>query len=106
MPPSLRFIHHHARRTYRSVINLTQRERQNLLQELQQSRGLMPMLMKQRNGRRWTAEERRELRAHFDRLSRLSPYLVLVVMPGGLLILPVFAWWLDRRRGRSRPPPH
>jgi hypothetical protein len=25
-----------------------------------------------------------------------------VVMPGGFFILPVFAWWLDRRRLRVR----
>lgn len=67
---------------------------------MQQTRGLIPILMKQRNGQRWTAEERAQLRGHFNRLSQLSPYLVLVVMPGGFLMLPVFAWWLDRRRLR------
>jgi hypothetical protein len=35
----------------------------------------------------------------------------MVVMPGGFLVLPVFAWWLDRRRIRVRdgagaPPLH
>jgi hypothetical protein len=24
------------------------------------------------------------------------------VMPGGFFVLPVFAWWLDRRRDRNR----
>jgi hypothetical protein len=36
------------------------------------------------------------------RLSRLSPYLVVVVMPGGFFMLPALAWWLDRRRSRNR----
>jgi hypothetical protein len=35
-------------------------------------------------------------------LSTLSPYLVVLVMPGGLLALPALAWWLDRRRLRGR----
>lgn len=106
MPP-LQIIGSHARRTFRSVSNLTLREKQRLLGEMQQARGLMPILMKQRNGQRWTAEDRAHLRDHFNRLSRLSPYLVLVIMPGGFLVLPVFAWWLDRRRLRARtqPPP-
>jgi len=101
MPP-LQLIRSRARSTFQSVSSLTQREKQHLLSELQQTRGLIPILMKQRNGQRWTVDERIQLRAHFSRLSQLSPYLVLVVMPGGFLILPVFAWWLDRRRLRAR----
>lgn len=103
MPP-LHIIRSHARRTFQSVSNLTQREKQRLLAEMQQTRGLVPILMKPRNGQSWTPEERAELRDHLGRLSRLSPYLVLVVMPGGFFMLPVFAWWLDRRRTRVRSP--
>lgn len=105
MPP-LQLISIHARRTFLSVSSLTRREKQRLLAEAQQARGLMAILMKQRNGQRWSAQDRAQLRDHFVRLSRLSPYLVLVVMPGGFLMLPVFAWWLDRRRLRpaARPP--
>ncbi len=103
MPP-LQVIRSHALRTFQSVSNLTQREKQRLLSEMQQTRGLVPILMKPRNGQRWTLEERAELRDHIGRLSRLSPYLVLVVMPGGFFMLPVFAWWLDRRRTRVRSP--
>ena len=101
MPP-LQLIRSRARSTLLSVSSLTQREKQHLLSQLQQTRGLIPILMKQRNGQRWSVEERVQLRAHFSRLSQLSPYLVLVVMPGGFLMLPVFAWWLDRRRLRLR----
>ncbi|MBY0270896.1 MAG: hypothetical protein K2X06_13580 [Burkholderiales bacterium] len=103
MPP-LQIIRNHARRTFQSVSKLTQREKQRLLEEMQQTRGMMPILMKPRNGQRWTPEERAQLRDHLRRLSRLSPYLVLVVMPGGFFMLPVFAWWLDRRRTRVRAP--
>ena len=61
-------------------------------------RGLMPLLMKQRNGYRWTEADRLEIRAQLRRLLSLSPYLIVFLLPGGLLMLPVLAWWLDRRR--------
>lgn len=104
MPP-LKQLHLRTVDAFRYVQGLTQREKQHLVAQLQQTRGLMPMLMKQRNGQRWSREERAELREHLARLSRLSPYLVMVVMPGGFFILPIFAWWLDRRRNRVRGGP-
>lgn len=85
----------------RTLSALGTREKQFLLSEVVQVKGLMPLLMKQRNRQRWTAEDKLELMAHLKRLSRLSPYLVIVVMPGGFFMLPVLAWWLDRRRGRN-----
>lgn len=65
-----------------------------------QVRGLMPLLMKSRNGGRWTPAERAELVAHLRVLSRLSPYLLLLMLPGSALLLPLYAWWLDQRRSR------
>ena len=52
-------------------------------------------------------ERLRELHVHLRRLTKLSPYIVVFVMPGGFAMLPVLAWWLDRRRQRNRtaPPP-
>ncbi len=92
---------------YRNVRELTAREKRHLLNEILQVRGLMPLLMKQRNKGRWTHEDRAELRAHLRRLSNLSPYLVVLAMPGSFVLLPALAWWLDRRRTRNRqvPPP-
>jgi hypothetical protein len=87
---------------FRSVRDLTEREKRHLLQEILQVRGLMPLLMKQRNRGRWTLEDRAELRVHLRRLSDLSPYLVVLALPGSVLLLPALAWWLDRRRNRSR----
>lgn len=107
--PYIQLFRIRATRAFHYVYGLTQREKQNLLIEIQQTRGLMPILMKPRNGQSWSAADRAELRDHLYRLSRISPYLVLVVMPGGFFVLPVFAWWLDRRRLRSRatkPPLH
>jgi hypothetical protein len=84
----------------RHAFELAERERKFLLSELVQVKGLMPVLMKRRNKQRWTPEDVEEIRAHLRRLSKLSPYLVILVMPGGFAVLPVLAWWLDRRRNR------
>jgi len=85
---------------FRSISDLTEREKKYLLNEILQVRGLMPLLMKPRNKQRWTLEDRAALRVHLRRLSNISPYLVVIVMPGSFLILPALAWWLDRRRNR------
>lgn len=74
------------------------RERRQLLDELVQVRGLMPLLMKSRNGHPWTAAERALLQQHLRALGHLSPYLMVMLLPGSFMALPVLAWWLDRRR--------
>ena len=85
------------------AFELAERERKFLLSELSQVKGLMPLLMKPRNKQQWTAEDRAQIRLHLRRLSRISPYLVVLVRPGGFVILPALAWCLDRRRGRRAP---
>lgn len=90
---------------YRSIRELTEREKKHLLQEILLVRGLMPLLMKQRNSQLWTPEDKAELRLHLRRLSNISPYLVVLALPGSFLMLPALAWWLDRRRNRQAPPP-
>ncbi|MCX7166423.1 MAG: hypothetical protein NTV11_09125 [Rhodocyclales bacterium] len=77
------------------------RERSRLLGEMGRVRGLMPLLMKPRNGERWTTAERTVLQDQLRALVSLSPYLVVLVLPGSFIVLPALAWWLDRRR-RSR----
>jgi hypothetical protein len=89
----------------RRAFELAERERKFLLAEMTQVRGLMPILMRRRNKQQWTKEELAEIRAHIRRISKLSPYLVVIVMPGGFAVLPVLAWWLDRRRNRNRATP-
>ncbi len=86
------------------AFELAERERKALLAEMVQVKGLMPLLMKPRNKMEWSREDKDELKAHLRRLSHLSPYLVVIVMPGGFAMLPVLAWWLDRRR-QNRPKP-
>lgn len=74
------------------------RERKQLLEEATQMRDLMPLIMKQRNGYKWTTEDRKQIRTKLRRLSKLSPYLIPLLLPGGFLTLPILAWWMDRRR--------
>jgi len=76
---------------------LQHRERVRLWSEMAQVNGLLELLMKQRNGYRWTDLERRKIRAKLRTLASLCPYLVLFVSPGGFFAIPLLAWWLDRR---------
>jgi hypothetical protein len=82
------------------------REKEYILYAFVQVKGLMPLLMKPRNYQKWTSEDKRELRLHLKRLSRVSAYIALLVMPGGFAMLPVVAWWLDRRSSRRGAPMH
>jgi len=83
---------------YTHVMELQARERKLLLSEIVQVKGLMPLLMKPRNKQKWSAEDKAELRAHLQRLSHISPYIAVMILPGSIFLLPVLAWWLDRRR--------
>ena len=58
----------------------------------------MPLVIKPRNHQQWTPEDKRQIVIHLRRLSVVSPYLVVMVMPGSFIVLPALAWWLDRRR--------
>ena len=88
---------------YRSIRDLTEREKKHLLSEILQARGLMPLMMKPRNKQLWTTEDKEELKVHLRRLSNISPYLIVLALPGSFLMLPALAWWLDRRRNRQQP---
>jgi hypothetical protein len=83
---------------WRQIISSQRREARRVLAELVSTRGIMPLLMKARNGERWTPAEKEELLAHLRRMAHLSPYLIGLLLPGSVLLLPVYAWWLDRRR--------
>lgn len=87
---------------WRLLLASQRREMKRITTELLSMRGLMPLLMKSRNGGQWTPAEKEELLGHLRRLTHLSPYLLLLVLPGSALLLPLYAWWLDRRRG-NRP---
>ncbi len=85
---------------WQQLISSQRREARRILTELASARGIMPLLMKVRNGGQWTAVEKEELLGHLRRMARLSPYVVVLVLPGSVVLLPAYAWWLDRRRLR------
>jgi len=85
---------------FQRFVDSQKREARHVISELLAVRGLMPLLMKSRNGSQWSTEEKAELLGQLRRLSRLSPYLLFLLLPGSALLLPAYAWWLDRRRDR------
>jgi hypothetical protein len=82
------------------MLEAQQRERRIVLAEFIKVRGLMPLLMKHRNGDTWTPAERKQLQEQLRAFAHLSPYLVILALPGSFAFLPLLAWWLDRRRHR------
>jgi hypothetical protein len=77
--------------------------RHAILAEVTEIRGLMPLLMKQRNGGRWTREEQMTLRRQLRALIHLAPLiLIFLLIPGSSLLIPLLAWWLDRRKHGRR----
>ena len=101
--PHLPQLNFRAAAFVRSLRELTAREKRFIRAEIMQVAGLMPLLMKPRNRMRWSREDKVLLMMQLRRLSRISPYLMVLALPGGLLMLPALAWWLDRRRNRGRP---
>ena len=92
------------RNGWKTVWAIQETHRCYIRSELSQVRGLIPILMKHRNGEQWSAEERAILLRDLRTLSNLSPYLI-IIMPGGVLMLPILAWWLDhRRKARENKP--
>lgn len=87
-------------RRLRNALVLAERERRRLSAELAELKPLLPLLRKRQRGDAWTQEERTQVRAHLRRLRALSPQLALLALPGGLALLPAYAWWLQRRAQR------
>jgi len=84
----------------KKFLNTIDREKKYMVSEFGKVRGLMPLLMKPRNKQQWSNEDKAELMEHLRRLTHLSPYVAALFLPGGFAMLPVLAWWLDRRRGK------
>jgi hypothetical protein len=85
------------------IRGIVEREKKQLEEDLARTQTLMPLLMKPRNGAKWTLDEKRELVDHLKRITGMGRYVALLLLPGGLALLPLLAWWLDRRR-EKRPP--
>ena len=76
------------------------REKSRLRDELALIKGAWPLLMKQRNGGKWTSDEKAQLRGMVRSASSVSPYLFIWAVPGSVLLLPLLARFLDRQRKR------
>jgi hypothetical protein len=84
---------------------LIAKNRDMILEEGQYMRGFMRLLMKYRNsGIVWTEEESHDLKLHVKRLSLHVPVLIIIVLPFGLVLLPILAEILDRRKKRRNQP--
>jgi hypothetical protein len=68
------------------------------LRDLCHIQGFMSLLMKPRNGMPWTAEDKAAIRLHLKSVAASLPMLAVFTLPGGLLLLPLLAWRLDRRK--------
>lgn len=78
------------------------REKTRFRSELSTMKGSVVWLVRQRRLGAWTATEREHLRSVMRSASSVSPYLLIWVVPGSLLVLPFMAWFIDRRR-RDKP---
>ena len=81
-----------------SFLASNSREKLRLRDELALMKGAWPLLMKQRNGGKWTPEEKTQLKSMIRSASSVSPYLFIWALPGSVLLLPFLAWYLDRQR--------
>lgn len=92
-----------APRWFHSFLASNSREKNRLRQELGKIKGAIPLLMKPRNGLKWTAQDRHELQRMLRAASAVYPYLIIWALPGSILLLPLLAWHLDaRRKSRER----
>ncbi len=81
-----------------SMVASNTREKRRFSSELVHMRGAWPLLMKQRNGGKWTPDEKTKLKTMVRSASNVSPYLFIWAIPGSMLLLPFLAWFLDKRR--------
>ena len=67
--------------------------------EMGQVHDLVRVLYKARNGERWTRDDRALLKLELAALARRwAPGFFLFLLPGGMLLAPAYAWYLDRRK--------
>lgn len=63
--------------------------------------GLLRVLFKPRNGEPWSRDDREYLGRELRALGRWAPAFLLLLLPGGMLLLPLYAYLLDLRRRPS-----
>lgn len=78
---------------------LITKNKEFILKEVLEIKGLMQLLMKYRNtGQKWTNEEKKEIKIHLKNISKVVPVLIVFLLPGGSLLLPFLSEVLDRRK--------
>jgi hypothetical protein len=75
--------------------------RRSVFTRLARVEGFVRVLMQPRNGQPWSAQDRAFLRSEMRALARWVPAFFIFLLPGGLFLLPIYAWLLDRRRGAT-----
>lgn len=92
-----------APRWFGSFLASNSREKNRMRMELGKIKGAIPLLMKPRNGSKWTQQDRQELKLMLRAASAVYPYLIIWALPGSIILLPFLAWHLDaRRKDRER----
>lgn len=84
-----------------SLLASNHREKNRMREELGTIKGVIPLLMKHRNGSKWSNEERMQLKHTLRAAAAVYPYLIIWALPGSILLLPFLAWHLDMRRKNS-----
>ena len=108
--PTTRWQRHMARRMeqapewFCAFLAGNSREKNRFKRDMATIRGSVVWLARQRRQGQWTAHEREHLRQVMRTASSVSPYLVIWVVPGSMLLLPFLAWFIDHRRKRHYPP--
>jgi hypothetical protein len=72
------------------------------LEEALHVQSFVQLLMKPRNGAQWTPSDKAALTAYLKHLARILPIFSIFTLPGGSLLLPLLAMFLDRRRHKNR----
>jgi len=75
--------------------------RRSVFSRLSRLEGFVRVLMMPRNGQSWSPADRAFLRAEVRAAARWVPAFLVFLLPGGMVLLPVYAWALDRRRGAA-----
>lgn len=108
--PTSRWQRHMARRMeqapewFCAFLAGNSREKNRFKRDMATIRGSVVWLARQRRQGQWTAHEREHLRQVMRTASSVSPYLLIWVVPGSMLLLPFLAWFIDHRRKRHTPP--
>ena len=79
---------------------LLQHNREFIIKEVLEVKGLMHLLMKYKDaGGYWTKEEKREIKLHLKNISKVVPVVTIFLLPGGSFLLPFLVEVLEKREG-------